>query len=87
MTEEEVQQNFLILAEADFLPFMMEIGIYNGNGEDCVACAVTLEDGTDVIQFSEKSGKDMAKSFQGHLEKIQESQYLDKILLHLHLKL
>jgi hypothetical protein len=65
LTEEEVQQNFLILAEADFLPFMMEIGIYNGNGEDCVACAAPgLEDGTDVIQFSEKSGKDMAKSFK-----------------------
>jgi hypothetical protein len=30
LSEAEIQQNFLILAEADFLPFMMEIGIYEG---------------------------------------------------------
>ncbi|MBK8628371.1 MAG: hypothetical protein IPN86_23300 [Saprospiraceae bacterium] len=65
LSEEEVQQNFLILPEADFLPFMMEIGIYDGNSADCTACAAPgLDDGNDVIQFSSDTSKEMAKNFK-----------------------
>ncbi len=65
LSEAEIQQNFLILAEADFLPFMMEIGIYEGNSDDCVACAAPgLEDGDDVIKFSKKTSQNMAQSFK-----------------------
>ena len=72
LTEEEVQQNFLILPESEFLPFMMEIGIYNGSSKECIACAAPgLEDGNDVIQFSTETSKSMAKSFKSLWKKFK----------------
>lgn len=74
LTEEEVQQNFLILPESDFLPFMMEIGIYDGSSDDCTACAAPgLDDGNDVIQFSSESSKTMAKSFKAIWKKYKRT--------------
>lgn len=74
LTDDEVNQNFLILSESDFLPFMMEIGIYNGNTDDCVACAAPgLEDGNDVIQFSSASSQLMAKNFKAIWKKYKRS--------------
>jgi hypothetical protein len=74
LTEEEVQQNFLILPESDFLPFMMEIGIYNGSSDDCTACAAPgLDDGNDVIQFSSESSKTMAKNFKAIWKKYKRT--------------
>ncbi len=74
LTEEEIQNNFLILPEADFLPFMMEIGIYNGNSDECTACAAPgLEDGNDVIQFSASSSKEMAKQFKALWKKYKRT--------------
>ncbi len=65
LTEEEVQQNFLIVAESDLSPFIMEIGIYNGLGKTPVACAApALEDHNEVIQFNKNSCKAIAKSFK-----------------------
>jgi hypothetical protein len=74
LTEEEVQQNFLILPESDFLPFMMEIGIYDGSSDDCTACAAPgLDDGNDVIQFSRESSKTMAKNFKAIWKKYKRT--------------
>lgn len=74
LTEEEVQQNFLILPESDFLPFIMEIGIYNGSSDDCTACAAPgLDDGNDVIQFSSESSKAMSKSFKAIWKKYKRT--------------
>jgi endonuclease III len=65
LSEDEALQNFLILPESEFNPFILEIGIYNGTSEDCTACAGSaLEDGDDVIQFNSKTSLEMAKSFK-----------------------
>ena len=65
LSEDEVSQNFLILPESEFNPFILEIGIYNGTSKDCTACAGSaLEDGDDIIQFNNKTAQDMSKSFR-----------------------
>lgn len=65
LSEDEVAQNFLILPESEFNPFVLEIGIYNGSSKDCTACAGSaLEDGNDIILFNNTTAKDMAKSFK-----------------------
>lgn len=64
LTDEEVQANFLILPDSDFIPFVMEIGIYNGTSKSCIACAApAMEDNNDVIQFNSKTSLTMAKQF------------------------
>ena len=64
LSDADVRDNFLILAESDFNPFILEIGIYNGSA-DCIACAApATEDSDDVIQFNEKTSKTMAKHFK-----------------------
>jgi hypothetical protein len=65
MSEDEINQTFLILPESDYLPFLMETGIYNGNGADCVACvAPSSEDVNDVIRLSNEKSKMMATQFK-----------------------
>ena len=65
LTEDEVNQNFLIIAESDLSPFVMEIGIYIGSDKDPIACAApALEDNNDVIQFGKTTSKAMAKNFK-----------------------
>jgi hypothetical protein len=65
LTDLEINQNFLILAESDYLPFLMETGIYNGNSDDCVACvAPAITDGNDVIKLSPEESKKMADAFK-----------------------
>ncbi len=65
LSEEDVSHSFLILPESELNPFVMEIGIYNGLSEDCVACGASgLEDANEVIQFSQSASKEMAKQFK-----------------------
>ncbi len=65
LTEDEVSQNFLILPESEFNPFVLEIGIYNGSSKECTACAgAALEDGNDIILFSNSTAKEMSKAFK-----------------------
>lgn len=65
LSEAEVASTFLLLLESDFIPFTMEIGIYNGSSDDCVACAgPALEEGNEVIQFNAETSKEMAKNFK-----------------------
>lgn len=74
VTEEQIQQNFLIIPETEFLPFMMEIGIYNGNSDECKACAAPgLEDGDEVILFSQNSAQEMAKQFKSLWKKYKRT--------------
>jgi hypothetical protein len=64
LTDEEIINNFLIIPESDFNPFLLEIGIYNGSSSDCTACAApALEDSTNVIQFNKSTSAEMAKQF------------------------
>ncbi|HPK09756.1 MAG TPA: hypothetical protein PK246_05415 [Saprospiraceae bacterium] len=63
LTDEEVQNNFLLLPENEFLPFVMETAIYDAS-TDCIACAApAMEDTDDVIKLSSETAKMMAKKF------------------------
>lgn len=74
LTDEEINQNFLIIAESDLSPFVMEIGIYNGSDKNPIACAApALEDNNDVIQFSKVTSKAMAKSFKAIWKKYKRA--------------
>ncbi|HPQ21767.1 MAG TPA: hypothetical protein PK147_07945 [Saprospiraceae bacterium] len=63
LTDEEVHNNFLLLPENEFLPFVMETAIYDAS-TDCIACAApAMEDTDDVIKLSSETAKMMAKKF------------------------
>lgn len=65
LNDAEITASFLILPESDFLPFTLEVGIYNGSSADCVACAgPALEEGNEVIQFNAETSKQMASQFK-----------------------
>lgn len=60
----EIARNFLILPENDFIPFVLEIAIYNANSE-CIACAApSLEGGAEVIRFTDETALSMAEHFR-----------------------
>ena len=64
ITEAEIANNFLILPDSEFIPFMEETAIYNASG-DCVACAApATEDSNDVIKFNAETSKTMAKAYK-----------------------
>ncbi len=64
LSDQELKDNFLLLPEGEFNPFIMEIAIYNAS-TDCIACAApALEDSNDVIRFNADTSKGMAKSFK-----------------------
>jgi len=64
VTDADIQNNFLILPESDFNPFILEIGIYDGSTKPIAFAAPALTDGNEVIQFNEASAKEMAKQFK-----------------------
>ncbi|MBK9255289.1 MAG: hypothetical protein IPM42_07375 [Saprospiraceae bacterium] len=64
LSESEVHNNFLLLPESDFTPFMLEIAIYDGNS-DCIACAAPgSADGNEVIRFDDATARSMAQHFK-----------------------
>jgi hypothetical protein len=64
LTESEIKQNFLILEDSEFTPFVMETAIYNASTK-CIACAApALEDGSEVIRYSKETALSMAKHFR-----------------------
>jgi hypothetical protein len=73
LKESDMASNFLVLPENDFLPFVMEIGIYNASS-DCIACAApALEDPSAVMQFSPKMSKTLAKQFKAIWKKYKRT--------------
>lgn len=64
VTEEDINNNFLILPESEFNPFITETAIYDAS-TSCVACAApATEDSNDVIKFNAETSKGMAKAFK-----------------------
>lgn len=62
--EDYIRNNFLILPESEFNPFILESAIYNAS-TDCIAYAApALEDSSDVIKFNKETSKEMAKNFK-----------------------
>jgi hypothetical protein len=73
VTEEELKNNFLILPESEFNPFITESAIYNAS-TDCIAVAApALEDGNDVIKFNNGTAKSMAKAFKSLWKKYKRT--------------
>ncbi len=64
LTEEEMNNNFLLLPECEFVPFITEVAIYNAS-TDCIACtAPATEDSNDVIKYNAETSKGLAKQFK-----------------------
>ncbi len=64
VTEADIKNNFLILPESEFNPFITETAIYDASTK-CIACAApALEDTNDVIKFNGETSKAMAKAFK-----------------------
>ena len=64
VNEDFIENNFLILPESAFAPFILESAIYNASS-DCIACAApAMEDNNDVIRFNKETSKEMAKAFK-----------------------
>ena len=73
VSEDEIKLNFLLLPETEFNPFITETAIYDAH-TTCVACAApALEDSNDVIRFTKKTSKDMAKAFMSLWKKYKRS--------------
>ena len=64
LTEAELDNNFLLLPETEFNPFISETAIYNASS-DCIACtAPATEDSNDVIKYNQETSQAMAKHFK-----------------------
>lgn len=72
-TEEDIKNNFLILPASEFNPFITETAIYNASKECIACCAPAMENNKDVIRFSPKTAKNMAKAFKSLWKKYKRS--------------
>jgi len=73
VSEADIANNFLILPDSEFIPFMEETAIYNASGK-CVACAApATEDSNDVIKFNPETSKTMAKAFKSVWKKYKRT--------------
>lgn len=64
LTDEQVKDNFLLLPESDFNPFILETGIYNGSKQNCQAFAApSSSTRSDILEFSSEVALSMAKHF------------------------
>ncbi|HMP32014.1 MAG TPA: hypothetical protein PKD85_20585 [Saprospiraceae bacterium] len=64
LTQEEMNNNFLLLPESEFNPFILEVAIYDGSTEPQACSAPAVSDGDVVIQFSKETSQKMADSFK-----------------------
>lgn len=64
VSDEQMGQNFLLLPDNEFVPFIMETAIYDASS-DCIACATPAsEDGHEVIRFNAETSQALAKQFK-----------------------
>jgi len=73
LTTEEMGNNFLLLPESEFNPFITETAIYDPTGECVACCAPATEDSKDVIKFNQQTAKMMCKSFKSIWKKYKRS--------------
>ncbi|MFZ1702955.1 MAG: hypothetical protein WAT79_01340 [Saprospiraceae bacterium] len=71
VSDEMIQRNFLILPENDFIPFVLEIAIYDAN-EACLACAAPAMEGGEVIRFTDNAAQEMASQFKDIWKKYKQ---------------
>ncbi len=73
VTEAEIAQNFLILPESEFNPFLEETAIYDASTKCVACCAPATEDSNDVIKFNPTTSKNMAKAFKALWKKYKRT--------------
>lgn len=64
LSEADMNKNFLLLPDSEFIPFLEETAIYNASSDPVACAAPALKDGNDVIRFSGDNSKKMAKAFK-----------------------
>lgn len=75
LSEAEMMANFLLLPESEFIPFITEIAIYNGNSAEPIACsAPPTEEPDEIIKFNLENSKQMAASFKALWKKYKRYQ-------------
>lgn len=73
VTEADIANNFLILPDSEFIPFMEETAIYNASTEAVACAAPATEDSNDVIKFNADTSKTMAKAFKAIWKKYKRT--------------
>ncbi|MDQ3016052.1 MAG: hypothetical protein M3R25_04950 [Bacteroidota bacterium] len=64
VTDQDLNNNFLILPSSEFTPFITEVAIYDAS-TSCLACAApATDDSNEVITYSAETAKMMARSFK-----------------------
>ena len=63
MSQSDMDNNFLLLPETEFDPFIMEVAIYNGSAEPAAYSAPAISGGNEVIHFSKELSQKMADKF------------------------
>lgn len=64
ISEEDIANNFLILPESEFNPFITESAIYDASTKCIAVSAPATDHSNEVIRFNEAASKDMAKHFK-----------------------
>lgn len=63
MSQTDMDNNFLLLPETEFDPFILEVAIYNGSTEPVAYSAPAISGGDEVIHFSKEASQKMAEKF------------------------
>jgi len=63
-TESDVANNFLILPESEFNPFITESAIYDATTKCIAVSAPATDHKNEIIKFNEAAAKNLAKSFK-----------------------
>jgi hypothetical protein len=64
LSQDEMNNNFLLLPESEFNPFITEIAIYNGSTKPQACSAPAMSEGDVVIEFTKETSQKMADSFK-----------------------
>ncbi len=65
VSEAELAAMFCIVQDTDFLPFLNELAIYNGNSSEPISVSTPPTDNNDeVIKYSAEASKANAKAFK-----------------------
>ena len=73
LSNAELDSNFLLVSNSEFLPFVTETAIYNPAKECIACCAPAMENSQDVIRYNEKTSKAMAKAFKAIWKKYRRT--------------
>jgi len=73
VTEADISENFLILPESEFNPFLEETAIYDASTKCIACCAPATEDSNDVIKFNATTSANMAKAFKALWKKYKRT--------------